>query len=65
MSNIEQDFQNKSLNDNVLEITDEEKYAYTDEVVDYAFFFFIYWPPNGDNRLLKDIETAGGALWVN
>ena len=38
MSNTEQDFQNKSLNCDVLEITDEEKYAYTDEVVDYAFF---------------------------
>lgn len=65
MSNTEQDFQNKSLNCDVLEITDEEKYAYTDEVVDYALFETNNWLANTNNSLLRDIELAGGALWVN
>lgn len=65
MSNIDKDFQNKTFNESVLEITDEDKYKITDEPVDYADFKNNNWLSNSDNLLLSEIELAGGALWVN
>lgn len=59
------DFQNKTINESVLDISDEERYAYTDEVIDYANFETNNWLSKENHSLLADIDCRGGALWVN
>ena len=58
-------FENKGLNVDVLDISDEELYQYSDEPVDYSKFIENNWVANKDNTLLRVIEDKGGAVWVD
>lgn len=66
MKNKVKDFENKKINEELLNISDEDRYLYkSDEPVNYNNFTLNNWIANSNNAFLKEIAKAGGALWVS
>ncbi len=60
------EFENESLDNNLLGITPEEQYSYTEGDINYNHFICNNWRVHNDTtRLIYQIYLAGGAIWMN
>lgn len=60
------EIKNQNINNNLLKISDKERYTYNEDNVDYKNFISNNWlSSSNNNEILKEIYEKGGALWVS